>query len=145
MYDISTYIAEAAREVAMRRQVYPGRVSARKMSQASADKKTEIMREIGVVFQIAETLHIHPQDLRLPFHEKEDTPYPITTLEPHIYEAQQEIAWREHLLSKANFGAATKRTKTEQIAIMCEMLEHLKAIQAKETKTKSPTQSSLFK
>lgn len=144
MHDINTYIAEATREVAMRRQVYPGRVSGKKMSQAAADKKIELMRQIGVIFHIAETLRMHPQDLKLPIYEPDGSPYPISTLEPHIKEAEQEIGWREHMLTKSNLGAATKRIKAEQLAIMREMVQHLRAIQDKETSAKPLTQTSLF-
>lgn len=144
MHTTTDYLAEINREIDMRRQVYPGRVSLKKMSQAAADKKIELMRQIGVIFHIAETLHLHPQDLKLPLYEPHGSPYPITTLEPHIKEAEQEIGWREHMLTKTNLGSATKRTKTEQLEIMREMLQHLRAIQDKETPAKPLTQTSLF-
>lgn len=129
MRKIADYIAEAHREVAMRRQVYPGRVSAKKMTQAQADKKIILMQQVGVVFHIAQLEKKDPWELRLPLYEPDGEPFPITTLAPHIQECETELKWREHLMSKQSYGRATTAIKRAQIETLREMLAHLIEIQ----------------
>ena len=129
MKKLADYIAEANREVAMRRQVYPGRVSAKKMTQAQADKKTILMEQVGLIFYIAQLEKRDPWELRLPLHRPDDHTYPITSLVPHIAECESEIRWREHLMAKQSYGRATAEIKRAQIETLREMTEHLRAIQ----------------
>jgi hypothetical protein len=51
MSTISEMIQEIQREISMREHVYPSRVEAGKMTQASADKKIAIMMEIVEVLE----------------------------------------------------------------------------------------------
>jgi len=46
-YSFETKLAEVEYEIKMRRQVYPGSVAARRMSQSQADLKIAIMEEIA--------------------------------------------------------------------------------------------------
>ena len=149
MRQLSDYIAEANREVAMRRQVYPGRVSAKKMTQAQADKKIILMQQVGVIFSIAQLEKKDPWELRLPLYEPDGDPYPISTLAPHIQECQTELKWREHLMSKQSYGRATTEIKRAQIETLREMLAHLIEIQtasqpAAAQAAAAPAQTKLF-
>lgn len=114
---IQAFIAEISREIEMRNKVYPGRVSAGKMTQANADKKIILMKNIRAVLE-------HGADsegclaLRLPIRIHAN--FVISTLDPHLKEVQGEIKWRETLLEKngAAYGAATKALKKHQLALM---------------------------
>lgn len=140
MTDITQYIAELRREVAMRSSVYPGRVMARKMSQAAADKKTEIMKSVLIIFEAAEWLGIEPQEIKLPFYEPDGDPFPITTLEPHIKECAIEIEWRVHRLERSNMGASSRQVAMQQLQLFKHILQILQTIQARHF----PVQTSLF-
>lgn len=130
---MSKYESEISRETAMRRQVYPGRVKARKMSQALADKKIELMREIGALFHTAAFMAIEPENMTLPFYEVDGSPFPITTIEPHIKEVESEIQWREYRLQNTRLGKASHAAASDQLQTMREIRAILKKIQAAAT------------
>lgn len=140
MNDIAEYIAELRREVAMRRSVYPGRVLARKMSQAAADKKTEIMESVLTIFKAAELFGIEPQAITLPFYEPDGDPFPVTTLEPHIKECAIEIEWRVHRLERSNIGASSRQVAMQQLQLFKHIPQILQTIQSRHF----PVQTSLF-
>lgn len=145
MRSTSEYLDEAIRETAMRRQVYPGRVSLKKMTQSQADREILLMQQIGDIFRIAQLHEINPSDLRLPLYEPDGSPYPITTLEPHIRACENELRWREMLYGKRTFGQTTAALKKEQIEIMREMLQHLRNIQSYSASGAAPdAQQKLF-
>lgn len=145
MRSTSEYINEAIRETAMRRQVYPGRISIKKMTQSQADREILLMQQIGIIFQIAQLREMNPSDLRLPLYEPGGSPYPITTLEPHIKACENELRWRELIYDRRVFGKSTAATKKEQIETMREMLEHLRAIQSQSNQGAAPDpQQKLF-
>lgn len=136
----SDYIAELKREISMRRQVYPGRVRSNKMTQASADKKTNLMENVLALFTLAEQHGIQPDEIRLPIKFTE-APSQTTTLEPHIREVELEIEWRIDRYGTLT-GAATKEHALYQLDIMRNILSILQRIQGAHIIT--TTQTTLF-
>ena len=139
MHTTEEYIAELEREVQMREKVYPGRVTQGKLTQAAADRKVELIESLIRVFRAAADLDCHPQDLSLPISMP---PAQLTSLEPHLREVEQEIKWREHILLRSNYGRATRQIKLDQLQILREILEHLRAIQNRHQARQ--TQTTLF-
>ena len=54
---INQQIEEVEREIRMREQVYPRRVSERKMKQAQADRELSVMRAVLTRLKGLETVH----------------------------------------------------------------------------------------
>lgn len=134
------YILELDRELRMREQVYPGRVRTRKMTQAAADRKTELMRQVRAIFYLAQECDLQPDEIKLPF-TFTGAPFPTTTLEPHIREVQIEIEWRVQRFGTLT-GAATKEHALYQLDLMRHILQALQKIQG--TYINQTTQTTLF-
>jgi hypothetical protein len=52
-YSFETKLAEVLHEIKMRKQVYPGSVAARRMTQSQAEMKIDIMEEIAADYERA--------------------------------------------------------------------------------------------
>lgn len=137
---IAEYIAEINREVDMRRKVYPGQVKLKKMTQATADKKTELIRQIGVLFHAAQLGGIHPTEIQLPIYEPDGSPFPITTLAPHITEANHELTHRAYRVDR--LIGATRENALYHIRLLREIIRILEQIQG--TYIQKTTQQTLF-
>jgi hypothetical protein len=61
-YSFETKLAELLYEIKMRKQVYPGSVAARRMSQAQADMKIDIMQEIARDYERAIERQLEKQE-----------------------------------------------------------------------------------
>lgn len=136
---LKTYADEAWRELKMRKQVYPGRVKAGKMTERSAYKKIRIMEEIANVFELLIIGHEKDFEINLPIYQPNGEPKPIRTLEPHIDEIESEIQWRKRRIT--SLIGATKELAQNQLALMIEMKKVLIKIQDGKTE---PTQQTLF-
>ena len=134
-----TRTAEAWREYKMRQQVYPGRVRDKKMTQRSADKKMQLMKEIAIVMHVNVLMQETP---KLPIYEP-DGIIVITDLAPHIKEATTEINWREHRLRTHVLSNQQKREAETQLQLMKEILQILQTIQ-NESRPQQQEQLSLF-
>ena len=134
------YIAELHREIKMRQQVYPGRVKAGKMTQATADKKTELIRGVAAIFSAAQLHGVQPIEMRLPFYEPDGSPYPVTTLEPHIKELNSEITYRIGRIER--LIGASREHAMHQLRLIREILDILRHIQGEHTN--KITQTTLF-
>lgn len=134
------HIAELHREIEMRRRVYPGRVKAGKMTQVSADKKTELIRGIAALFSAAALEGIQPIEMRLPFYEPDGSPFPVTSLEPHIKELYHEISYRVDRIERL-IGASREHAQ-HQLRLIREILDILSHIQGKHTNRN--TQLTIF-
>jgi len=139
------FITELTREIAMRCQVYPGRVALQKMTQVTADRKIQLMQDILHVFQYAHDHGIPVDEMRLPIDGSIANPWPTVDLSAHIKEAESEKKWREIMLQKSSSGPATKSAKTAQLATLVQIISILKHIQAQLNET-TPTahQTTLF-
>lgn len=144
MTDITAeYIAELNREIEMRGKVYPGRVKAGKMTQATADKKTELIRNVAALFKGAAEHGVPVIEIRLPvFHLLPGASFPITTLEPHIKEIMTEIQYRCDRIERLPIPSATREHALYQLRLFREILEILRHIQGEHVK--KTTQTTLF-
>lgn len=135
-YTTAEYISELHREIEMRIRVYPGRVKTGKMSQAAADRKTEVIRSLAAMFHGAAENGIPVTDLRLPISGDR---FPITSLEPHIREVEQEIQYRSYRIERLPIPSATREYAIYQIRILREILDILRLINCDGGKTIQPT------
>lgn len=141
MTDITAeYIAELHREIKMRQQVYPGRVKSGKMTQATADKKTELIRGIAALFHAAQLHGLEPVEMRLPFYEPDGSPFPVTSLEPHIKEVGHEITYRIDRIDR--LIGASRELALDQLRLFREILAILQRIQNEHINKN--TQTTLF-
>lgn len=118
--------AEAWREFKMRLQVYPGRVQAGKMTQRTAEKKIQLMKEIAIVMHVTVLLRGIP---KLPIYEPDGDPTPIPDLTQHIKEAETEIKWREHRIKTHVLNNKQKQEAETQLQLMKDILQILETIQ----------------
>jgi len=140
MNTIAAHLQELAREYQMRLRVYPGLVKQGKMTQPTADKKAELIRSVASIFSAAIQQGVDVTDLRLPITIPEAGHFPITTLAPHIKEAESEIAYRIKRINR--LSGATKEIAKGQLNLMRQILAILQHIQ---TQHNSPTsQGKLF-
>lgn len=140
MTDTTEYIAELDREIKMLEKIYPGLVKAGKMSQANAEKKIELIRGIAALFRAAQSFDLQPIEIRLPFYEHNGSPFPFTTLEPHIREIDNR---RNNLYTRAKrLTGASREYAIRNLRLIREILDILRYIQS-ESINKS-TQTKLF-